>query len=397
MSEHPRLLFITNEPPHTAAAGSIYFHRLFEDYPAERLHILTNRAGPASAERLPCRYSEWQLPVDRLSRTRFWKWRTALRVVGAGSLLSLGKIDRLIGGFRPDAIVTLMQDSWYYELAARYAKSRKLPLVLFVHDLPHGFEPVANGLLKRQRERDLEIYRQAAVRLCVSEGMEAWFKADYGLPGEVMHPPRSPRIAAQEAEVCRGLKNAGRLTLGYAGGLHYGYGEQIAAMLPVLRATGSRLKLSCPPPSGKLSTLQEDGKDVLEFLGYAPTPEEAWSRIVSECDAVLLPYLNPPGNHHLQYQTHFPSKLGDMLSLGLPLLVTGPEDASGMHWCRTNGDFSVCVSDPSPAALEAAIASLRDDPALRVRLARAAGTAAKAFDAGALKIRLNRHLSSLSR
>jgi len=387
-----RLLFITSEPPHTAAAGSIYFHRLFREYPADRLRVITNGSLPSRDQRLSCDYFPHRIWADRLQQTRFWKWRTAARVLGGVDFLSLSTLDRLAGDFRPDAVVTLMQNSWYYELAARYARARNLPLILFIHDLPHGFEPVAPWLRRHQLRRDRAIYEQAAVRFCVSPGMEAWFRREFGVPGEVLLPPSSPNPPSQDPKMCRTLKRPEQLTLGYAGGLHYGYGEQIAAMIPVLRATNTRLEIFGPTPSGKLAGLKE-ATDVLSFHGYAPTPEEAWSGLLARCDAVLLPYLNPPCGHHLQYQTHFPSKLGDMLALGLPLLITGPADASGVTWCQSNGLSEGVVTDQS--AFEAMLAKLSESAGLRVQLANQAKKTAGTFDLNVLSAQLVSQLKNL--
>ncbi len=391
MTHAPRLLFITNEPPHTAAAGSIYFHRLFRDYPAESLRVISNSPLPCSGQRLACDYFTHRIWADRLKQTRFWKWRTAARVLGGADLLSLSSLDRLVGDFQPDAVVTLMQDSWVYDLAARYARKNKLPLVLFIHDLPHGFEPVVPWLVKHQLQRDRAIYAQAAVRFCVSPGMEAWFHKEFGIAGDVLLPPRSPNPPSQDPELCRTLKNPGNLTLGYAGGLHYGYGEQIAAMLPVLRATKTRLEIFGPMPSGKLAGLK-DATDVLAFHGYAPTPEEAWTGLLTRCDAVLLPYLNPPGEHHVQYQTHFPSKLGDMLSLGLPVVVTGPEDASGVAWCQANDLSDGVVTAERGNALAAIFTNLSEMDELRADISIRSLRAAHAFDLDAISADLNKKI-----
>lgn len=384
MSLPPRILFLSNESPHTAAAGSILFERLFTNYPSERLLVVTNRLPPAGAGRLACRYAHLPLAADRLNRTRFWPWRAALRAWGASTLVSLGRVDAALADFTPDVVVTLMQDSWYYDLAARYARRRGLPLVLFVHDLPSGFEPVPRWLASRQRTRDAVVYRQAAARLCISQGMADWFLAEYGVPGNVLLPPRADDFPSQSPLSCRTLKTAGRLTLGYAGGLHYGYGEQLLALLPVLRETGTRLEYFGPQPSGVVAALAA-ATDVIRFNGYAPTPAEAWRTLLARCDVILQPYLNPPGPHELQYRTHFPSKLGDCLSLGLPLLITGPAFATGLIWCLENGPIAQCVASPDLADLKAALEQLRDSPELRERLATGATAAAGAFDAPLLR------------
>jgi hypothetical protein len=179
--------------------------------------------------------------------------------------------------------------------------------------------------------------------------------------------------------------------LGYAGGLHYGYGEQIAAMLPVLRATKTRLEIFGPMPSGKLAGLK-DATDVLAFHGYAPTPEEAWTGLLTRCDAVLLPYLNPPGEHHVQYQTHFPSKLGDMLSLGLPVVVTGPEDASGVAWCQANDLSDGVVTAERGNALAAIFTNLSEMDELRADISIRSLRAAHAFDLDAISADLNKKI-----
>ncbi len=387
----PRLLFMTSEAPHTAAAGGIILHRLLSDYPAGRLLIVTNHPPPATASRLHCRYVQLPLAVDRLNRTRLWPWRAALRALGASALVPLGRVDVALAGFTPDVVVTLMQDTWYYDLAARYAVARGLPLVLMVHDLAHGFEPVPSWLQSRRLARDKAVCRQAKVRLCVSQPMADYFGTEFGTPGEVLLPPRSEVSFGQLPGNCRELKSPGRLTLGYAGGLHYGYGEQLLQMLPVLRATKTVVELYGPKPGGSISSLNE-ATDVFHFNGYLSPPEAAWSEVVRCCDAVLQPYLNPPGTHELQYRTHFPSKLGDCLALGLPLLITGPAYASGAAWCLARPGCALVVTEKEPVSLAAAIHRLRDDAELRVSLARSAQTVADKFSAPELRAQLLAHL-----
>jgi glycosyltransferase involved in cell wall biosynthesis len=390
----PRLLLLSSESPHTGAAGAIILHRLLKDYPADRLLVVTNHPPPAGTDRLPCRHVFLPLAADRLNRTRFWPQRAILRALGATSLLSLGAVDTACAGFAPDIVVTLMQDSWYYDLAARYAAARRLPLALIVHDLAHGFEPVPAWLQARQLARDRAVYRQAAVRLCVSLPMANYFEAKFGVPGEVLLPPRSEEEFGQPVESCRDLKSPGRLVLGYAGGLHYGYGEQLLAMLPALRACGTTVELFGPRPAGAISALN-NATDVLRFNGHRPTPEAAWRELVARCDAVLQPYLNPAGPHEQQYRTHFPSKLGDCLSLGLPLLITGPDYASGVAWCREHGECALAVTSPAASDLQQALQRLRDEPALRVALARGGQVAARELSAPALRQRLHAILAGL--
>lgn len=393
MTPPPEILFLGAEAPHSGAAGSIYFQRLLADWPADRLRVVAKHLPPAQATRLDCAYRSLLLPIDRLDRTRLWPWKARLRALGAGRLIPLRRIDRALDGFRPRLVATLMQDSWYYDLAARYAAARGLPLLLFVHDLPDGFEPVPRWLRARQRARDRAVYRQAALRLCVSPGMVAHLGREFDAPGEVLLPPRSETPPAQDPELCRALKNPSRLTLGYAGGLHYGYGEQLLALAPALRAAGAFVEVFGDSPSGPLAALLA-ATDVLRFNGRAATPEEAWRGLLARCDATLLPYLDPPGPHARQYRTHFPSKLGDALSLGLPLLVTGPADASGASWCARH-DAALAAEAGGPDDFVSAVERLRADADLRVGLARRAQAAAVAFAPPALRLRLREAIARI--
>ncbi len=386
-STPPRLLLLTGEAPHTQAAGGIYFHRLLADYPADRLCVVTNHLPPAGAERLRCPYILLRLVADRLNRTRLWPWRARLRALGASSLVRLARVDAAVRDFKPDIVITLMQDSWFYDLAARYASEKKLPLVLFIHDLSHGFEPVPAWMRPWQTKRDQSVLRQAALRFCVSEGMADYFQGSLNLSSEILHPPRSTTPPAQPPEACRELKTPGRLTLGYAGGLHYGYGEQLLRMLPALRATGAHVEIFGPVPAGVVAPLAE-ATDVFHFNGYAASPEVAWSTLLERCDAILLPYLNPPGAHELQYNTHFPSKLGDCLSLGMPLLITGCPSSSGSCWCAGHAGSALQVTSAGDDAITAALLRLKNEPDLRVTLAEKGLQAAAFFDAGAARAQM---------
>jgi hypothetical protein len=49
---------------------------------------------------------------------------------------------------------------------------------------------------------------------------------------------------------------------------------------------------------------------------------------------MILPYMNPAGSNELLYRTHFPSKLTEYLALGMPVVVSGPEEATGVRYAN---------------------------------------------------------------
>lgn len=122
------------------------------------------------------------------------------------------------------------------------------------------------------------------------------------------------------------------LTLGYAGSVAYGYGEELVKLIPVLREVGARIRMFSPKPSRSLDALNQ-ASDVVEICGYRPAME-AWREIQETCDAVILPYMNPAEGNESLYRTHFPSKLTEYLALGMPVIVSGPEFATGVRYAR---------------------------------------------------------------
>jgi glycosyltransferase involved in cell wall biosynthesis len=123
------------------------------------------------------------------------------------------------------------------------------------------------------------------------------------------------------------------LTLGYAGSLAYGYGEALVALIPVLREVGARILISTPRPPEKLKALLE-ATDVVEWMPHRADIMDMWRTMQERADVMILPYSNPAGPHELLYRTHFPSKLTEYLALGMPVVVSGPEEATGVKWAR---------------------------------------------------------------
>jgi hypothetical protein len=123
------------------------------------------------------------------------------------------------------------------------------------------------------------------------------------------------------------------LTLGYAGSLAYGYGEALVDLIPVLREVGAQVLLSTPRPTGKLKALLE-ATDVVGWMPHRADINDMWCTMQARADVMMLPYSNPAGSHELLYRTHFPSKLTEYLALGMPVIVSGPEEAAGLRYAQ---------------------------------------------------------------
>jgi glycosyltransferase involved in cell wall biosynthesis len=298
-------------------------------------------------------------------------------------------VARLLEGFKPQIVFTVMQHAAYYDAALRCARLWKRPLVVAVHDVNEEFERVFSWAQGAARRRDGVFYRSASRRLCISPEMERLCAAWYGVPGAVLYPNRDPLLQARPLASCGQLRHAPELTLGFAGNLNFGYGEGILQMLPALRAEGARLIIYGRPPAGAAEPLLDAG-EFCEFRGFVPSGE-AWEGLKRAADAVWLPYPDLGGQMERLYRHHFPSKLPEYLALGMPVVVTGPAYATGMRWARRSLAPELCAGNI--ADFTDVLHRLATQPARRMQLAALCFEAGRRdFDPGRIAAEFRAHL-----
>jgi len=382
----PRVLIYSNEFPQTGSAGGILLDRLFKDYAADRVRIVGPKPQFASAP-LRFRHHQISMPWKKLERSRLNKLHRTLRSYGLVPLAPPRRVDELLGDFRPDVVLTVMQHGTWYDSAMRYAEARSLPLGTIIHDDNEGFDRVYSVARGAQRRRDGEFYRFAARRFCVSPEMEEEFARRYGVRGEVLYPNRSEELAPRDPSLNLSLRTPGRLTLGFVGNPNYGYGEQLVKMIPALREAQAKLVAYGHEPRGAAAPLKE-ARDVVELRGFVPTPEEAWEGIKRDCDVLVFPYLDPPGAMERMYSIHFPSKLPEYLAVGMPIVMVGPNSATGVRWAKQNPEAVHLVEASASNALCDELSRLNSDVKLRASLAAAAlKVGSRAFDPVVLRSR----------
>lgn len=385
----PRLLVFSALVPETRSAGALLLYRLLKHYPSEKLLVL-GRQPHAESEILSCRYLN--LPdvwFSRLYRTRYWKLVRSLATFGVGRLVSVRKAEKYAEGFQPQVVLTVMEESQYYGAASHFSARNGIPLVLLVHDLVELFEPVYGWASARQKRQNAAVCRLAKARMCISPEMARHVQFAYGVAGEVLYPNRSEELMPRAVSDSAALRRKGRLTIGYAGGLSYGYSEGIRAILPALREARVTLRVY------SIRSREEFGDEV-EHAGFAPSPQHTWERIKDECDVVLLPYCWQPDFKRL-YEAHFPSKLPEYLALGMPILIVGPAYAAGVAWGLKNPRAALTVSEPSKEFVSAACIRLREDATLRNALALGAiEEGGKDFDPVAIREKFEERLKEVA-
>ena len=370
---YPKVLILSDEGPQTGTAGGLLLHRLFRHHPPERLRVLA-RHVPTIGDALPgVAYRQLLIPWHRFESSRLHRLKRSLRAWGLVPAVSLADITARLEGFTPDVVVCVMQHAQYYDAARHFAQACGLPLVVLVHDVNDEFEPVYSWACAAARRRDGIFYRGATRRLCISPEMVKLCADNFGATGSVLYPNRSEDLAPRPLEPTRTLRHPGRLTLGFAGNINYGYGAALCQALPAIRRAGLRLVVYGRPPGPEFAALLAAG-DCLEFRGYVPSAQ-AWAGIQQDCDVVWLPYPNPAGEMERLYRYHFPSKLPEYLALGMPVLVTGPAFATGVRWAREHPDAVACAFGADEAELVALFQRLATDADWRSRLAAAGGIA----------------------
>lgn len=363
MENFPNLLIISQTIPQNIYAGCILLQRLLNTYPPDKILIIGPKPNPDTSL-LASRYEFIKPPLDRLSTTRFADLYRSLDVLNLVPKMSVDSIKSRLKSFKPDVVLTLMQSQPYYYLAYRFAKSYNLPLITIIHDLPETFESVENWAIQKQLEKNIKVYKYSSKRLCVSPEMRDYLESKYGISGDVLYPNRSEILTPRNIGDSFALKEPEFITIGYAGSLAYGYGDQLENMIPAFLKANVKLRIYSQ------SSLKIDLPNVVTNCGYAP-PEVTWERVKAECDAVILPYSWSNDNYAMLYKTHFPSKLPEYLALGMPVVIVGPDYATGIKWAMLNQNAVLLVTENNIQYWINALIKLRNSQ-LRLHLSQTA-------------------------
>jgi hypothetical protein len=334
--------------------------RALKNYPGDRLLIFG--PSPASdAELLPCRYEPLSLLTYRLACTRFRGWTSGLNALNTLIEPQLSRSLKLAREFGPDVVITVMDKLSYYKHAWAMAGRLSVPLMTITMDDPQTFErahPTLDWAFVRFLRR---IYRDASLSLGVSPEMCEYLEEKFGRKSEVFYFGPPDCIRHRLIDDSRMLKSPPSLTLGYAGSLSLGYREGLNAIMNTLEITGTNLKLY----TRDQHIVPEHPR--ITNRGYFPA-EELWPIVQEECDAVILPYAFE-GPITRVYRTHFPTKLSEYLWLGMPILVSGPQYATGVRWALRHPEATRAVTSPEKAVLGPVLEEIKADASLRVNLA----------------------------
>ena len=361
MHPYPKVLIAGNQVPHLRSPSAILLYRMFQDWPPDRLVALGPNYHP-NAKHLLCRYVTWEPRWNRLERTRFHWYVKSLRTAGVLPLDRPDRLARMIDGFQPDVVVSLMEFQHYYAAAQALARHIRRPFVLLIHDLPELFEQHAQLFDVCHDRTAGRTYRAAAECLPISEPMESELARRWGRRGVVFHP-----IPSDDTPIVEGRDLSGNpgFTVGYAGSLDSRYNKILGSFAKAIEGSAIRLNLYSPNfPKWK------EGLSNTIYRGYF-APADLWKLVIAECDALLLPYEAADRRDSLVIEFSFPSKLPEYLRLGLPVILAVPERSAARSWANAHTDTFVIANNDVHSLLNVCH-QLQVDQKLRQRMGLAA-------------------------
>lgn len=364
MSELPRLMLISDVPVCFGAShGSEALVRLFQHYPSDHLIVVqTQGPMPEPERRLPDQaYHVWQLPWDRLLRTRLNVIGTIMQAIHHRYLF--WRFVTAVKAAAPAAIVTLVHANGWV-LARRIAAQLSLPLHLIVHDGPDHFQ--CNSLIvgKMMRQEFQLACRQAASRFSICAALDRHIEQIIGIKGQIMPPlqcrdDKTPeRVAAKDTgsqAVYFGSLNSVSITA-----MINDFAHELARFGGALHAWGG---LS---PNIKASVPWKDR--VFQHHGAFADRNQILAYCRRSCHYMYLPFSFVDENTSFS----FPSKLVDYTLVGLPIIVQAPPSSPIGVWCADHPEAALFIGEPGREALGRAISTLLSSEDLRMRFAHGA-------------------------
>lgn len=361
--ELPRLLYLGDVPVECSLHGSALIYRLLQDYPPNRLRIVEGYVRSQHTKRLPgVSYDALRVASDRLLFTRFGQWYAPW--LSASSKRRARYVTDKLGGFEPEAVLTVTH-GYLWITAAEFASRYGLPLHLILHDVWPS-RPPRWPFARMDEGRFARVYRQAQSRLCVSPFMADAYRRRYGQKGEVLYPSRAIDAVKFSAPPPR-LQDTGRsLTFAYAGSLSVpDYCRQLRILAEQLRPHGARLNVFGPITADQADAAGLTLSNI--YLAGMLDSSELVQRLRGEADVLFIPMSFSPADRS-NMEISFPSKLTDCTSIGVPLLICGPDYCSAVRWARENPGAAEVVDRDDAGALAQAVQRLVSDPGYRATL-----------------------------
>jgi len=329
--ERGHVLFCSSVSPQPVAAGELLVYRHFSQLQSHKLLLVVPASKPPGE--LP-NVTETALvppPSIWLGRLRRgWLFPFGDRLIARQVFARCNAVSRQ---HKPTVVVTVFVPDTYMTAAAAFAQKHRLPLVLICHDDYEDFIP------RSFRATLAKIYRQAAVRLCVSEPMATEFQRRYGVEGAILHP-----IPSAPARLPVPQSSNDQLLIGFAGSVRDSYEDALLQLADNLQLLNGQVVIASPSPRNTLPRVWSHPA-VVDAGQVAPEKvQEVFNQAGVNVMGVVQSF-DP--KEEQAYRFNFPSKLTEYSTFGLPLLILAPESASAVTWARSRAMVAAISTDLS--------------------------------------------------
>jgi hypothetical protein len=307
--------------------------------------------------------------LDRLGRTRLWRWVRNFEMLAVSRLLPR-ELTAAAEQFQPDAIFTVA-DLTLSEAARRLAKHLNVPLISNFQDWwPRGqfyysAERPFDCLVPVFEARFRRLFQESALVFCTSEGMKEYLGLHPN--SHVLYPIGAKQILPTKP-VQSASKGRSKRRLLYTGTAFGSYGA-------MLRELASRLEFNehwelviygAKPdwPADELSKAEANGL----YRGFLPF-EQLKSEIAT-ADACLA-VMSFDTKLEVMMRTSFTTKVLDYCSGGKPIIVWGPDFCSPVRLCQKKG-AALTVDSPDSRKVLDCLQRLSNETGLSDELANAA-------------------------
>ncbi|MEI8185751.1 MAG: glycosyltransferase [Chlorobiaceae bacterium] len=305
-------------------------------------------------------------------------WRLLLRLLGGGEILYvIGPSPQLlewVRKFQPEVIYGHFSSLNSLRFLHRLQETLGIPLVLhFMDDFPQALyqNNVAHRYLRPLYLREfVKLVHSADVAIAISQEMAEEYQKRY--QRNVISLPMPVEIDAYRNRVRTQWTTMGEpFRIRYGGRVGWAIRESLADLakaIQFLRHEGANVEFD-------LATFQAEQlpSACLELSGVnvrIPGRLADLPRLQAEADLLVICY-DFDSDSFREARYSMPSKMGDCMASGTPILVYGPAGLPVVEYARRDG-WGKVVDSREPSALQCAIYELMGSASLREKLGKKA-------------------------
>lgn len=339
----PKILFIGAVTFEETTGSSLFFYRLFRNYPPRKLVVIGGE-----------KYENPIFPKARIPQVKYHILGDEIQHPNELPAYYLKVID-IAKSFNPDLILSLTM-GFQWEIAFKVASFFKIPLDLILHDMlethvDFRFFPNFNAKFE-------QVFKYARNRFCISPTMEKIYYQRFGIASEVLFPI-GKELRKDFKQQYKAKKKPIKVV--YFGNIWRNTPtvSTLITLAHLIHKKGIELIVFS---NESIAFFQEHGlktTNVVANLFWKHDELLAWCKENASIFCLPMPF---EAKFKAVVQHSFPSKITDYTSLGLPVLVHAPKWASITKFVEANHKyhFAELITNESEAALENAIDTLMD-------------------------------------